>query len=46
MKGIYKLKTLIQAGIRTEKVMQLTANLKRRHDLPTPESPISRSLNK
>lgn len=24
----------------------LTANLRRRHDLPTPESPISKSLNK
>lgn len=25
---------------------KLTANLRRRHDLPTPESPISKSLNK
>lgn len=25
---------------------ELTANLRRRHDFPTPESPISKSLNR
>lgn len=31
---------------RLTRIRRLTANLKRRHDLPTPESPISKSLKR
>lgn len=35
-----------KVGIDKSKMGKLTANLKRRHDFPTPESPISKSLNR